>query len=156
MPADYAIRIETLNASEIKIIHNFTEFFNARTQIFGISAFAENILGGILLFFDKITDFQRYHNLYNRIGTELAEKVKRLEPGPDNGEVFLEITVERLPRSQTIADDIMPIIYPAYETLPAGIYLDRQSNNHAHLCFPSSQLFHMFFDTFNEILAENV
>jgi hypothetical protein len=156
MPADYAIRIETLNANEIKVIHSFTEFFNARTKLFGINAFAESILGGVLLFFDKIADFQKFHDLYLRIGTELAEKVKSIESVPDDAGVFLEITFERLPRSQTIADDIMPIIYPAYEALPAGIYLDPQSNNHAHLLFPTSQTCHIFFDTFNEILAENV
>ncbi|HMF32545.1 MAG TPA: hypothetical protein VKK79_14070, partial [Candidatus Lokiarchaeia archaeon] len=129
MPADYAIRIETINPADIKVIHGFTSFFNSTSQCIALNAYAEDTLYGIVLFFDKLIDLKMFHEFYYRIGEEMKKKLEKNNPLAQDREVLLDITLELLPPNSTIEDDLSPVVDAAYNALPEGILLDPQSDN---------------------------
>jgi hypothetical protein len=156
LPADYVLRIETANTEDIRVIHSFTSFFNSAAKYINLNAYAEIILDGVLLFFDKLSDFQMFHDLYTRIGKEMEEKIESTPPQIDDQEVVLDITFEMMPKNETLEQDLFPLMKAGYALLPEGVILEPQNDNHARIHFSTLQLLTKFFDTFDDILAENL
>ncbi|MHA1733504.1 MAG: hypothetical protein ACTSU5_16265 [Promethearchaeota archaeon] len=141
---ELVFRVETESPRAVAVLEKFTELLNVLYPTMGVSMAIETTQNGAIFFFERVSDFEKFH--------EIAKKLPKVDTEKSGDQISLHVKTERL-APQFRVEDYMPLVIKSYELLSPDVEVFQTSPTEAEIVYKNDAVFEGILREIRQVLG---